>query len=118
MTFWQSVKKLYTDNDQDRNIYPFNLTRFSIEEVKVGCQDSFMSGNHSGQCLGDCCIWCIPVSIVIDLALCVPFGLYCMSDMCLKGKGKSKGTIKIQTVDPVKIQIQEGEAYIDVQPST
>ena len=117
MTFWESVKKLYTSKNTDRDIYPFTLTKFSIDDFKRGCNDVWLSGNHSGRCLGDCCIFCIPVTIAIDIALCVPFGLYCMCSMCVERMRKNKDKIKIQTVSPsrVKIQIQE-EAYIQVQP--
>ncbi len=54
-------------------IYPFVCTKFAIDDTERGCGDLWASGQNSALSLcGSCCVFCIPVTIALDLGFLVP----------------------------------------------
>ena len=107
-SFCEEVKKTYKDEQSERNIYPGNLTHFSIEDTKRGCGDYFASGRSSGKCFGDCCIFCIPVTIAIDIVTAIPFGIWCMGDIAFRSSCRNVETSANGTKDVIISQPQAG----------
>ena len=79
--------------------YPGVCTKFAIDDAKRGCGDLQFSGQDSSLSgCGSCCVFCVPVAFVLDIAFFIPCGIVW---------GTKKGVNKCQNNKPkVVIQIQ------------
>jgi hypothetical protein len=58
--------------------YPGVMTQFTIDETERGCNDWQFSGQKSTICPCSCggsCVFCVPISFVLDIAFIIPCGL-------------------------------------------
>ncbi len=89
------------NNDQcdEYGCYPGVLTKFAVDDTKRGCGDYQFSGQDSAisPCGSGCCIFCVPVAFVLDIAFFIPCSIGWGVNKCKnKCKIKAKPVITIQ----------------------
>ncbi len=85
------------NNDQytDYGCYPGVITKFAVDDTNRGCGDYQFSGQDSAiSPCGSCCIFCIPIAFVLDIAFVIPCSIGWGIKKC-QYKNKPKVVIQI-----------------------
>ncbi len=77
--------------------YPGVITQFAYDDTKRGCGEYQFSGQRfSITPCGSCCIFCLPVTVILDIAFFIPCGLGWGANKLIKKCKKEKPQVTIQ----------------------